>query len=128
MKKIMLITVLFTFAVMVNAQEKKETMKETKKTEMKVQKPAKLMISEADLMKPIKDDLAKNFAGVTFEKAFKMGTKDGDIYKVIVMKDNVKWNLEYDKEGKFIKKTEMKKMEAKPTEMKEMKKTEAPKQ
>ena len=132
MKKIMLIVVLFTFAAMVNAQEKKETMKETKKTEMKAQDPSKMMVSEANLMQPIKDDLAKNFSGAKFEKAIKIESNNGNMYKVIVMKDNVKWDLMYDKDGKFIKKTEMKKMvgkmmEGKKMEMKEMMKTDAPK-
>ena len=104
MKKIMLIVVLFTFAAMVNAQEKKETMKETKKTEMKAQDPSKMMVSEANLMQPIKDDLAKNFSGAKFEKAIKIESNNGNMYKVIVMKDNVKWDLMYDQGWQIHKK------------------------
>ena len=129
MKKVLFVVALCVAVVFANAQEKKTVEKKevkttTVKTEKTVQTPAKVKIAEADLMQPIKDNIAKDFAGAKVEKAFKHDVKGLVTYEVVIMKDNAKWSLVYDKDGKFLKKEEMKKMEMKKTE----KKVEAPKQ
>ena len=106
MKKLMLVVVLFAFGVLVFAQDQKVTTKETttKTTEKTVKKSAKTAIKEADLQQPIKDDLAKNYAGAKFDKAFTAEVKGVTTYKVIVTLNEQKWALTYDKDGKFLKK------------------------
>ncbi len=113
MKKLLFVVSMCVAVVSANAQEKKDAPKnEAKaKTEQSVQKPMKTMVKEADLLQPIKDNIAKDFAGATVVKAFKMENKEGLTYVVIVKKDMTDWKLVYDKDGKFMKKHEMKKME-----------------
>jgi hypothetical protein len=125
MKKLMFVAVLCISFLIANAQNGVGGVtKETTKTEKMSQKPVKTMLKEAELMQPIKDDITKNYMGAKIEKALKIDSKGVVTYKVIIMKDNEKWDLTYDKDGKFIKKAEKKKMEGK----KAMKKTEeAPK-
>ena len=66
-------------------------------------------MKEADLLKPIKENISKDFAGAKFERAFKEDKNGVESYIVIVKLNDSNWKLEYDKEGKFVKKTEAKK-------------------
>lgn len=114
MKKVLFVVALCVSVVLANAQEqkveKKET-KEVKKVEKTTVMPGRAPIKEADLLQPIKDNIAKDFAGAKFIKATKLDAKGLVTYEVIVMKDNVRWLLVYDKDGKFVRKEEMKKPE-----------------
>ena len=125
MKKTMLVVMLFAIVAMVSAQDQKVAPKETQNNEKIFKKPIKTDLKEADLLPAIKEDLAKNYTGSMVEKAWKMEGKDGETYRIVIMKDNVKWNLMYDKNGKLLRKAEMKKHEVKKEEMKKM---DAPKQ
>lgn len=126
MKKLMFVAVLCISILIANAQEKQSTMKQGTKIEKMGQKAERTPIKEAELMQPIKDDLAKNFAGAKVVRAVKLDNKGVITYRVVIMKDNEKWALTYDNEGKFLKKAEMKEKEMKGK--KGMKKTEeAPK-
>jgi hypothetical protein len=134
MKKVLFVIALCVSVVIANAQEQKveKTTKTTTKTvEKTTLTPAKTAVKEAELLQPIKDNIAKDFAGAKIDKALKNDVKGVVTYEVRITKDNAKWTLVYDKEGKFIKKEEMKKPEMKRTEVKkevkEVKKTEAPK-
>lgn len=71
--------------------------------------PGKTVVKEAELLKPITENIAKDYAGAKIVKAFKNDAKGVVTYEVHVStKDNAKLTLVYDKDGKFIKKEEMK--------------------
>ena len=88
MKKVLFIMLLGLFGTAVFGQTK---------TEMK----------PGDLMKPITDYITKNYAGYTIEKAFKVDSKGVITYDVVVVKEKMKDKLEFDKDGKFLKKMSM---------------------
>jgi len=113
MKKILLVAVLGLAVLFVNAQTK---------TEIKV----------ADLNKAITENVAKDHAGFTIEKAFKMENNGVVTYEVKIAKGNEESILLYDKDGKFIKKEGHKagtvvKKEVKKETKKEVKKEEVKK-
>jgi hypothetical protein len=131
MKKIMVVVVLFAFALMVNAQDNNQSIKDSKKAEKTYEKTGKAMVKVDDLLQPIKDYLAANYSGAKIEKAWSIDSKDVRIYKVMVTKANEKWDLSFDNLGTFIKRTAVEKGEARRMENienKEIKATEAPKQ
>jgi hypothetical protein len=102
MKKIALFMMLVFFAGYISAQTK---------TEVKV----------ADLSQVIKDNVAKDFAGYTIDKALKVDKKGVITYHLIVKKDKEELVLIYDKDSKFVKK-EAKKEKTEKKENKEPKK------
>ena len=112
MKKVLLVVALCVAIVAANAQDTKTAPKA--KAEQVTSKAGKNIIKEADLMKPIKDDYVKQVPGAKFEKAMKMeNAKTGVTYEVVVKKEKVSWTLVYDKDGKFLKKEEIKAVEKK---------------
>ncbi len=123
MKKVLFVLALCVTVIIANAQEKKASPVKTVKTEEVAPMPGKTLIKEADLMQPIKDNIAKDFAGATILKSFKNEVKGLFTYEVIIKKDYSRWSLIYDKDGKFMKKEEMAKPEIKKVEgTKEIKK------
>lgn len=132
MKKVLFVLALCAAVVFANAQEKKVVeKKETKmttavKTEKTVQKPN--IIKEADLLPAIKENIKKDYADFKFSRAIKNDVKGLVTYEIHVRKDASSLVLVYDKDGKFIKKEEMKRVEPRKIEgtkeMKEVKKEE----
>jgi hypothetical protein len=96
MKKVLVVLVLIMAVLAVNAQATKTTAnKET---------PVRTTVLVADLQKAITDNIAKDYVGYTIKEATKVTTKDTVTYEVVVVKENVTETLEYDNDGKFVKK------------------------
>jgi hypothetical protein len=94
MKKVILIMQLGMFITFVQAQTKTEVKATPKRTEIK----------SSDLMKDITAYISMDYAGYKILKAYKVDTKKVITYEVTVMKDNEKYVLYFDSEGKFDKK------------------------
>lgn len=113
MKKVLFVIALCVSVAFLNAQNQTTpttTTAPTTKVAKTATVPGKTVVKEADLLQPIKDNIAKDYAGAKVMKAFKNEVKGVVTYEVhITAKDGVKWTLVYDKDGKFIKKEEMKK-------------------
>ena len=133
MKKVMFVFALCASVILVNAQDQKAPKVSTtapttqtaptapagKVTNAKVNH-GKVFVNENDLLLPIKANIGKDFAGAKINGAFKTEVKGVTNYEVYVTtKENLTWTLTYDKDGKFIKKEEMKKPETKTTNKKE---------
>ena len=95
----------------VKAQNDNTNLKSSNKNDKIVQMRTNSTINEADLLKPIKDDIAKNFAEAVIVKAWKHDIRGINTYLVMINKDNIDWELTYDQDGKFINKEVSKKME-----------------
>jgi hypothetical protein len=139
MKKVLFVIALCVSVSLANAQNQNAPKTTTPPTPApKVMKapaamPTRTVVKEAELLQPIKDNIAKDFTGAKLNVSFKIEAKGVVTYEVhVTAKDNVRWTLVYDKDGKFIKKEEMKMPQVKKPEVKkevkEVKKTEAPKQ
>jgi hypothetical protein len=85
MKKIIIFSIFFFLSVIAFSQTK---------TELQV----------AELQKPIKEHIEKNFDGFSIGKIFKVDAKGTITYDVCVAKGTTYEKLIYDKEGKFLKK------------------------
>jgi len=70
----------------------------------KVEPAKKSEVKIEDLKKEIKENVAKDFAGFTINKAIKVDDNGVVTYHIYIAKENEKINLLYDKDGKFIKK------------------------
>jgi hypothetical protein len=108
MKKVFVVLVLSIAVLSVNAQETKKAAPEQDKSEKVSAGPVKSVIKEADLLQPIKDNIAKDFAGAKIQRAIKMDNKGVVNYSVMVKKDNSMWSLLFDKDGNLLRKNEMK--------------------
>ena len=71
MKKLMFVVAICLSVVFANAQETKSTAAPATKVQSG-QKMNRNMLKEAELVQPIKDNLAKDFAGYKFDKAMKL--------------------------------------------------------
>jgi hypothetical protein len=98
MKKIILLIAAFLFATFTFAQTK---------TEMK----------PADISKAAAGYIAKNFAGYTSDKVFRVDNRGTITWDVMISKGSEKLTLLFDKDGKFLKK-EGGKTEPKPASVK----------
>jgi len=96
MKKVIVVLVLVMAVLAVNAQVPVTTT--TKEV------PVRTTILVADLQKAITDNIAKDYVGYTIKEATKVTTKDIVTYEVVVVKETVTETLEYDNDGKFVKK------------------------
>lgn len=96
MKKIALILCLFMAVIVVNAQSTPTPLNNSKavRTEMMV----------SDLLKPITDNIAKDFAGYTIKDATSVMENSIITYEVVVFKGTVNETLVYDKNGLFLSK------------------------
>ncbi|MCX6257677.1 MAG: hypothetical protein NTW49_07270 [Bacteroidia bacterium] len=74
----------------------------------------KTSVKTEDLQKAITDNIAKDFKDYKIQHAFKVDTKSVITYEIMVKKDAQLLILTYDANGKFIKKDEPRKSEAKP--------------
>ncbi|NTW33381.1 MAG: hypothetical protein HGB12_12290 [Bacteroidetes bacterium] len=110
MKRIVLLIIIATTFTLANAQNAKlvTTAKQNQKTSIKI----------AELQKTITDNITNEFSNCKILEAYKLG--DGAVvYQVVVEKDAKKVYLYYDKDGKFLSKTEM--LKSKPTPVKSSK-------
>ena len=129
MKKVFFVIALCASVMLANAQDQKveKTTKTTTKTVEKTTTaaiPGKTVIKEAELLQPIKDNIAKDYTGAKVIHAIKNEVKGVVTYEVIVVNaDKTKLTLVYDKDGKFIKKEEGKKPAVKTEVKKEVKTT-----
>jgi hypothetical protein len=101
MKKVTFVLLLFMAVLAVNAQVTKSpegNMPESKGTAVR----APVMV--ADLLKPITDNIAKDFAGYTIKEATSVTENATVTYEVVVVKGTATETLVYDKEGSFVKK------------------------
>jgi hypothetical protein len=101
MKKLMFVLVLFMAVLAVNAQAIKSPDSNTPVTKVAAVR-APVMV--ADLLKPITDNVAKDFAGYTIKEATSVTENSTVTYEVVVIKGTATETLVYDKEGSFVKK------------------------
>lgn len=108
MKKVFFVFVLLVAALVVNAQQ--DTVKTTKSkstTTVAPQQAVRATVKVADLMKPITDNVAKDYAGYTVKEATSVTLNNVVTYEVLVSKGMETETLLYDKDGKFLKKLEL---------------------
>ena len=96
MKNVLFVLVLMMSVVALNAQTAKTSATKAKSTHAVVQ--------VADLMKPITDNIAKDYAGYTIKSASSTTANSVVTYHVIVAKGNSTETLVYDSNGAFVKK------------------------
>jgi hypothetical protein len=96
MKKILFVLVLMMSVVVISAQTSKTTATKTKS--------AHTAIKVADLQKPIKDNVAKDYAGFAIKEAYSTTANNVVTYHVVVFKGSDTETLVYDKDGLFVKK------------------------
>lgn len=94
--------------MVVSAQEPTST--DTKKAPADVSAPAVTApaMNLADLPKAVTESIAKEYPGYIIKEAMKAKEGSGADYKVVVSKGTATETLLYDKNGKFVKKDEMK--------------------
>lgn len=97
MKKVLIVLVFIMAVMAVNAQTT------TKKTVAK-EKPLREAVMVADLLKPITDNIAADYAGFTVKEAARLTSNNVVTYEVVVVKDMTTATLVYDKDGNFVKK------------------------
>lgn len=99
MKKIFLMFLTVLFVSFVFAQNQ-TVVKPTNNAKARVE------VKTSDLKKEITDNIAKDYAGYTIEKSFKIEKEKVITYNIVIAKGDVKSLLVYDKDGKFLKKSE----------------------
>lgn len=100
--------VLLIAALIVNAQQ--DTTKTTKTkstTTVSTQQAVRATVKVADLLKPITDNVAKDFAGSTIKEATSVTLNNVVTYEVVIVKGTTTETLVYDKDGKFVKKIDL---------------------
>lgn len=109
MKKVFFVMVLLVAALVVNAQQ--DTVKTTKtKTTTTIAAPQQAVratVKVADLLKPITDNVAKDYAGYTIKEATSVTLESVVSYEILIAKGTATETLLYDKDGKFLKKLEL---------------------
>jgi hypothetical protein len=78
----------------------------------KIVPPRRSVVKNEDLKKDIKDNIAKDYKGYTISKAIQSDDNGVVTYHISILKDNERVNLVYDKDGKFLKKIEPRKIDA----------------
>ena len=106
MKKLLFITVLLMGVLVVNAQMDTTKVKSTTTT-MSTQQAVRTPVKPADLLKPITDNVAKDYAGYSIKEATSVKTNNAVTYEVVLFKGVESITLVYDKEGNFLKKLEL---------------------
>jgi hypothetical protein len=101
MKKLVFVLVLLVAVLAVNAQVTKSP--DTNPPVTKVT-AVRAPVLAADLLKPITDNIAKDFAGYTIKEATCVTESSTVTYEVVVVKGTATETLVYDKDGSFVKK------------------------
>jgi hypothetical protein len=96
MKKVLIVFVLIMAVLVVNAQATKTTVTTEKST--------RAVVMVADLQKPIKDNVAKDYVGFTIKEAASVTANNIVTYEVVIVKGTTTETLVYDKNGVFVKK------------------------
>lgn len=114
MKRIILLFVLATAGLFVNAQTKttststatKAATTKEKSTSITTPNAAstKTLIKAEELQKAITESITKDYPDYKVLKAYKLDNKNAITYEVMVEKGTLKENLFYDKDGKFLRK------------------------
>ena len=101
--------VLLVAVLAVNAQQDTTKVKKTKVTTTTVsdQQAVRAAVKVADLLKPITDNVAKDFVGYTIKEATSVTVNNTVTYEVVIVKGTATETLLYDKDGKFLKKVEL---------------------
>ena len=97
MKKALIVLVLIMAVMVVNAQT-------TTKTTVTKEKSVRTVVLVADLLKPITDNIAKDYIGYTIKEAASITANNVVTYEVVVVKGTTTETLVYDKDGQFVKK------------------------
>jgi hypothetical protein len=109
MKKVFFVIVFFVAALAVNAQQ--DTVKTTKTksttTIAAPQQAVRATVKVADLLKPITDNVAKDYAEYSIKEATSVTLNNVVTYEVLIAKGTASETLLYDKDGKFLKKLEL---------------------
>jgi hypothetical protein len=105
MKKLLFVMVFLMGVLVVNAQM--DTTKVTSKTTMTAQQPERTPVKPADLLKPITDNVAKDYAGYSIKEATSVKLNTTVTYEVVLYKGVESITLVYDKDGNFVKKLEL---------------------
>ena len=108
MKKVLFVIALLVGVVAINAQSvpAKTAEKKADMTMVSKQEAVRVAVDVADLLKAITDNITKDFAGYTVEKATSVTLNSIVTYEVVVVNDTETENLLYDKDGLFLKKME----------------------
>ena len=103
MKKVLFVMVFLMGVLVVNAQMDTTKVMSTKTT-MSTQQAVRTPVKPADLLKPITDNVAKDYAGYTIKSASSVTANNVVTYQVVVAKGSSTETLVYDKDGMFVKK------------------------
>jgi hypothetical protein len=105
MKKVLFVLVFMIAAVVVNAQATgTTTTKSTTTTTVAKAAAVRVAVKEADLLKAITDNIAKDYVGYTIKEATSVTLNNVVTYEVVIVKGTAMETLVYDKDGKFVKK------------------------
>ncbi len=109
MKKGLFVILLLVAAMAVNAQQ--DTIKTTKAksttTTVINQQAVRTAVKAAEILKPITDNVAKDFSGYTIKEATSVNLNNTITYEVVIVKGMTTETLVYDKDGNFLKKIEL---------------------
>jgi hypothetical protein len=110
MKKVFFVFVLLVAALVVNAQQdtvKTTKTKSTTTTTVAPQQAVRASVKVAELLKPITDNVAKDYAEYIIKEATSVTLNNVVTYEIVISKGTATETLLYDKDGKFIKKMEL---------------------
>jgi len=106
MKKLLFVMVFLMGILVVNAQM--DTTKVlSSKTTVTTQQAVKTPVKPADLLKPITDNVAKDYAGYSIKEATSVKLNSTVTYEVVLFKGVESITLVYDKDGNFVKKLDL---------------------
>jgi len=106
MKKVLFVMVFLMGVLVVNAQmDTTKTM--STKTTISTQQGVRTPVKPADLLKPITDNVAKDYAGYSVKEATSVKANNTVTYEVVLFKGVESITLVYDKDGNFLKKLEL---------------------
>lgn len=106
MKKVLFVMVFLMGVLVVNAQMDTTKTMSTKST-MSTQQAVRTPVKPADLLKPITDNVAKDYAGYSVKEATSVKANNTVTYEVVLFKGVESITLVYDKDGNFLKKLEL---------------------
>jgi hypothetical protein len=106
MKKVLFVMVFLMGVLVVNAQMDTTKVMSTKTT-MSTQQAVRTPVKPADLLKPITDNVAKDYAGYSIKEATSVKANSAVTYEVVLFKGVESVTLVYDKDGNFLKKLEL---------------------
>lgn len=97
----------FLMGVLVVNAQMDTTKVKTTTTTVSAPQAARTPVKPADLLKPITDNVAKDYAGYSIKEATSVKTNNAVTYEVVLFKGVESITLVYDKDGNFVKKLEL---------------------